>query len=83
MGQIYIGILNFYDLISSKILRGESVDFDDCLLLVKARGEEIDKDLLIKRYRELAASGMGEARVIGHIESFMYRWRKEVNENGK
>jgi len=33
---IYLGILNYYDLIISKLFRGAPVDFDDCLMLVKA-----------------------------------------------
>ncbi|MGV7929683.1 MAG: hypothetical protein AB2L13_12380 [Spirochaetota bacterium] len=35
--HLYIGILNEYDLISSKLMRGTSVDFEDCLDLVKMR----------------------------------------------
>ena len=34
--HLYIGVLNDYDLISSKLMRGTSVDFDDCLNLVEA-----------------------------------------------
>ena len=32
---LYIGILNHYDLISSKLMRGTNVDFEDCLRLVE------------------------------------------------
>ena len=33
--RIYLGVLNDYDLITSKLLRGTSVDFDDCRALVR------------------------------------------------
>lgn len=79
IGQFYIGVLNFYDLISSKLFRGTSVDFEDCLMLVKAKQKEIDKDLLIKRYNELASYDIAEDRIKGHIWSFVERWGKEVN----
>lgn len=83
IGRLYIGILNFYDLISSKLMRGASVDFDDCLTLVKARGKEIDKNLLAKRYNELIRYDTSEERIKGHLESFLSRWEKKVGENGK
>ena len=40
--HLYIGILNDYDLIASKLMRGTRVDFEDCLSLVEARREKID-----------------------------------------
>ncbi len=83
IGRLYIGILNFYDLISSKLFRGTSVDFEDCLMLVKAKGKEINKDLLIKRYNELASYDVSEDRIKEYLQSFLDRWRKEVNEDGK
>lgn len=79
VGQFYIGVLNFYDLISSKLFRGTSVDFEDCLMLARAKQKEINKDLLIKRYNELASYDIAEDRIRGHIQSFVERWGKEVN----
>ena len=40
--RIYVGILNYYDLIASKLFRGDSFDFEDCLMLIKAKPREID-----------------------------------------
>ena len=79
IGQFYIGVLNLYDLISSKLFRGTSVDFEDCLMLVRVKGKEIDRDLLIKKYNELASYDIAEDRIKGHIQSFIDRWGKEVN----
>ena len=79
IGRLYLGILNYYDLISSKLLRGSSVDFEDCLMLVKFKGKEINKNLLIKRYNELISYDISENRVKGYLESFIARWEKEVS----
>jgi len=34
--HLYIGILNDYDLISSKLMRGTRVDYEDCVMLATA-----------------------------------------------
>lgn len=78
IGRLYLGILNFYDLISSKLIRGNSVDYEDCLMLVKSKGKEINKDLLRKRYNELISYDVSESRIRGNLESFLVRWGKEV-----
>jgi len=46
--HLYIGILNDYDLISSKLMRGTKVDFEDCLGLAQAHKEEINIEDLEK-----------------------------------
>ena len=78
VGRIYIGILNSYDLVSSKLFRGTSVDYEDCLMLAKAKGAQINKDLLIKRYNELASHDVAEDRIKGHLSAFLERWEKGV-----
>jgi len=75
--RLYIGILNEYDLISSKLIRGSGVDFDDCLMLLKARRGEIDIERLIAHYQELASFDIAEERVSGHIERFLDLLREE------
>lgn len=71
--RIYIGALNDHDLIISKIFRGATVDFDDCLELVRFRGEAFNVRDFEKRYRETAKFGNNEERVLGHLESFLGR----------
>ena len=78
VGRIYIGILNSYDLVSSKLFRGTSVDYEDCLMLARAKGAEINKDLLIKRYNELASYDVAEDRIKGHLSAFLERWERGV-----
>jgi len=69
--HLYIGILNDYDLISSKLMRGTNVDFEDCLGLAEARGEEIDIERLIKNFHEMVSYDVGEIRLKLNIAHFL------------
>ena len=73
---LYIGVLNDYDLITSKLFRGAPVDFDDCRLLVKAHRATIDLDLLEKHFREHAKYEIAETRVLQNLGIFL----KELNQ---
>lgn len=75
--RLYIGILNYYDLISSKLMRGTGVDFEDCLVLVKARRDQIDVDRLVSHYRELVSYDIACDRIGVHIDRFVVRLREE------
>jgi len=75
--RLYIGILNEYDLISSKLMRGTRVDFEDCLMLIKARGEDIRIERLVAHYRELVSYDIAEARIGVHIDRFVELLREE------
>jgi hypothetical protein len=76
--HLYIGILNDYDLISSKLMRGTGVDFDDCLMLAEARGDALDIDRLIEHFNEMVVYDIAVDRIKPHIEVFVDRLR----ENG-
>jgi len=69
--RLYIGILNEYDLIASKLMRGTSVDFEDCLMLMKSIGHRVDIERLVSHYRELASYDIAEARIAVHIDRFI------------
>jgi len=75
--HFYIGVLNDYDLIASKLFRGSTVDFDDCLMLMKAHKEIIDIRHLELHFRELAKFDISENRVLGYLENFINLLRKE------
>jgi len=75
--RLYLGVLNEYDLISSKLMRGTQVDFEDCLMLMRARRDKVDVGYLVAHFRELASYDVGEARVRGHIDVFVERLREE------
>lgn len=69
--RLYIGILNEYDLITSKLMRGSTVDFEDCLVLMKSLRHRIDIERLVNHYRELASYDIAEARIAVHIDRFI------------
>lgn len=75
--RLYIGILNEYDLIASKLMRGTGVDFEDCLMLMKARRQNIDIGRLVGHYRELVSYDIAEARIGVHIDRFIDLLREE------
>ncbi len=68
---LYIGILNDYDLISSKLMRGTRVDFEDCLALVEARREKINIERLIHHFREMVSYDVAEHRLKPNIDHFL------------
>lgn len=53
--HISVGILNYYDLIASKLFRGDSVDFSDCELLAEKKKSIIDFKRLETDFKELAS----------------------------
>lgn len=75
--NLYIGILNDYDLIASKVFRGTNVDFEDCLMLVKAHRDTIDFERLEHHVKELASYDVSEERIIKNLEYFLSLLRKE------
>ena len=74
---LYIGVLNYYDLIVSKLFRGAGVDFEDCLTLVRARRSEIDLKKLEDHFFELAAFDISEERIKKHWDHFIRILKKE------
>ena len=68
--HLYIGILNEYDLISSKLMRGTRIDFEDCLMLVTAR-REMDINQLVENFHEMIAYDISEDRLRLNIERFL------------
>ena len=75
--HLYIGILNEYDLISSKLIRGATVDFEDCLTLMKSMRHQIDVGRLKRHYLELASYDIAEQRIIVHIHRFIELLKEE------
>jgi len=75
--RIYLGILNYYDLIISKLFRAAAVDVEDCLLLLRNKRQEIDFARLAARFKETAALDISEVSVIKNFEHFIRILRKE------
>ncbi|WP_435549904.1 DUF6036 family nucleotidyltransferase [Desulfobacterium sp. N47] len=75
--NLYIGILNPYDLIASKLFRGTRVDFEDCLMLLKSRKKDIDLKRVEQHIINLASYDISEKRIIKNLENFLDIVRKE------
>lgn len=71
--KISIGILNYYDLISSKLFRGNSVDYSDCMILYQAKKDEIDLKNLEAHFREMASYDVSEDKVNKNFQAFKHR----------
>ena len=68
--HVYVGVLNHYDLIISKLFRCTDVDVQDCLTLVKARSKEIDMSMLKDRFKETAQYDITEAKMLSNWAHF-------------
>lgn len=69
--HLYIGILNHYDLIASKLMRGTRVDFEDCVMLATAHQDELDIERLVAHFHEMVAYDVAEERLRPNIEHFL------------
>jgi len=75
--KIYLGILNYYDIIITKLFRGSEVDMEDCLMLLKSKKNEADIVYLEKRFKETASFDVSEDKVNKNLEYFLKRLKKE------
>jgi len=74
---IYLGILNFYDLIISKLFRGVAVDFEDCIILYEGKKNQIDINKLEVRFKETVSYDISPDRLMVNLESFLKKIKKE------
>lgn len=77
LSYIYLGILNYDDLLISKLFRGSSVDIDDCLMLIKEKEKEIDIVEFIERFKKTASYDVSEERVNKNLDHFLRALKKE------
>lgn len=75
--HIYLGILNYYDLMISKIFRGTTVDMDDCLALFKTRHREIDTGHLKDRFYETSSYDVSDEKNKRNFQNFLSILDKE------
>jgi len=75
--HLYVGILNHYDLLISKLFRGDSVDIDDCLILIKQKREEIDINRFKERFLESAKYDNNEEKQNKTLSYFLKILKKE------
>jgi hypothetical protein len=75
--HIYLGVLNYPDIIISKLSRGTSIDLEDCLALLKNKSGEIDLEKLEKRFLETASYDVSKDKLIKNWEHFLRLAKKE------
>lgn len=69
--SIYLGILNYYDLIISKLFRFTPVDREDCLTLILNRPDEIDLERLKLRFYETSSYDISDEKNKKNFEFFL------------
>ncbi len=69
--SLYLGILNYYDLIITKLFRYTSVDVEDCLALLHKRHSEIDIEKLKARYIETSSYDISDEKNLNNLEYFI------------
>ena len=75
--SIYLGILNIYDLIISKIFRYTYADMEDCKALVKAKNKEINIEKLKKRFFETSSYDISDDKNRKNFKHFLKTLNKE------
>lgn len=75
--RISLSVLNHYDLITSKLMRGTSVDYDDCAMLAEAKRKEINFEKLESRFKETVSFDVSEDRILKNFISFKDILRKK------
>jgi len=68
---IYLGALNYYDIIISKLFRSTAIDIGDCLSLIRNKKKEIDIQQLEKRFRQTASFDVSEDKVNKNFEHLL------------
>ncbi len=68
---IYLGALNYYDLIITKIFRSDAIDIEDCIALVKSRAKEVNLKHLEERFRETASFDVTEEKMNKNLVHFL------------
>lgn len=69
--HIYLGVLNYYDIIISKLFRGSTIDNEDCLALLKSKRKDMDLKRLEKRFKETASYDVSEEKITKNWNNFL------------
>ena len=69
--HIYLGVLNYYDLIITKIFRSASIDIEDSLALFKKKYLEIDIKKLQARYSETSSYDISDEKNMRNFKYFL------------
>lgn len=68
---IYLGVLNYYDIIISKLFRSSDADIEDCVALIRMKKKEISMKFLKKRFHKTAMFDVSEEKVNKNLDNFL------------
>lgn len=83
LSHLYIGILNDYDLIASKLMRGTRVDFEDCMMLATAHKDELDLKRLVAHFNEMISYDVAQYRLRPNMDHFLELLRENERDDGR
>ena len=75
--HVYLGVLNYYDLLVSKLFRYSTVDQDDCMALFRAKHSEISIDKLKSRFFETSSYDVSDDKNKKQFNHFLGLLKKE------
>lgn len=75
--RISVGILNYYDILITKLFRSSAIDIEDCLGLLKTAKKEIELKVFEKRFRMTAAYDVSEDKYLKNMEHFLKILKRE------
>jgi len=75
--SIHLGVLNYYDLIITKLFRYSPIDIDDCLFLIREKAGEIDIGKLKSRFYETSSYDISDEK---NRKNFDYFYKKVTKE---
>ena len=71
LSWIYMGVLNHYDLIISKLFRSSPVDIKDCKDLLLAKKDDIDLEVLKARFYETSSYDVSDEKNKTNLRHFL------------
>ena len=75
--SIHLSVLNYYDLIITKLFRYSPIDIDDCLFLIREKAGEIDIGKLKSRFYETSSYDISDEK---NRKNFDYFYKKVTKE---
>ncbi len=69
--NIYLGALNYYDLIVGKLYKDEPGDIDDCIRLLQNKNLGLDINSLMVRCQAIYSSGTGKENIDKNLKMLM------------
>jgi len=80
--SIQLSILNYYDLIITKLFRSAPADVDDCLALIREKSKEINIEKLKLRFYETSSYDISDVKNQKNFKFFYETLMTKRNQDG-